>query len=138
MVCPDAAPEMERGRCGYSSCRTGRISDLLLASGTGDVAAFGALIDIVQPLVRAITASVLPDEDVDAEVHRILVTIWRQAPRYEPGGATAVEWVLSHVRPGSGLAAQRAAAKAFSTTPSPSSSSWSGITSGGRKRSTLE
>ena len=87
----------------FSACRTGLISDLLLQCGEGDVAALRALMDIFYSVVLAATALELPAEEVDGAVHRTFVAIWREAPRYRPGGATPVDWVMRHVVPSTAL-----------------------------------
>ena len=84
-------------RIDFSECRTGLISDLLLQVGEGDAAAFRALMDVFYGLVHAATAQVLPAEDVESAVQRTFVNIWREAPRYRPGRATAVEWIMGQV-----------------------------------------
>ena len=84
---------------GFSACRNGLISDLLLRCGEGDVAAFEAVVDIFYSVVLAARARELPAEDVEGAVHGTFETIWRRAPRYRPGGETAVEWVMGHVVP---------------------------------------
>ena len=84
---------------GFSACRNGLISDLLLRCGKGDVGAFDAVVDIFYSVVLAARAHELPDDEVEGAVHRTFAAIWRSAPRYRPGGETAVEWVMGHVVP---------------------------------------
>ena len=83
----------------FSACRNGLISELLLRCGEGDVAAFEAVMDIFYSVVKAARARELPEEDVERAVHETFAAIWRSAPRYRPGGETAVEWVMGHVAP---------------------------------------
>lgn len=86
---------------GFSACRTGLISDLLLRCGEGDVAAFEAVMDIFYSVVLAATALEVPEEEeIEAAVLETFVAIWRRAALYRPGGETAVEWVMGHVGPG--------------------------------------
>ena len=79
----------------FSACRTGLISDLLLGCGEGDAAAFESLVDIFYSVVVAAAARHLPPGDVERAVRRTFLTIWRRSPLYRPGGATAVEWIVS-------------------------------------------
>jgi hypothetical protein len=83
----------------FSACRNGLISDLLLRCGEGEVAAFDSVVDIFYSVVLAARARELPEEDVEEAVRETFETIWRWAPRYQPGGETAVEWVMGHVVP---------------------------------------
>ena len=81
----------------FSACRNGLISDLLLRCGEGDVAAFDSVVDIFYSVVLAVRARELPEEEVEDAVRETFEAIWRWAPRYRPGGETAVEWVMGHV-----------------------------------------
>ena len=83
----------------FSACRNGLISDLLLRCGEGDEAAFEAVMDIFYSVVLAARARELPEREVEGAVHGTFAAIWRSAPRYRPGGETAVEWVMGHVVP---------------------------------------
>jgi hypothetical protein len=82
---------------GFSACRTGLVSDLLLRCGEGDSTAFEAVVDIFYSVIAAATAQHLPPGEVEAAVRRTFTTIWRRSVRYRPGGMTAVEWIMGHV-----------------------------------------
>ena len=73
----------------------GRLADLLVRSGRGDVDAFAELYDHLAPRVFGMVTSVVQDataaEDVTCEA---FVEAWRRSSTYDPERCSAAAWVL--------------------------------------------
>jgi DNA-directed RNA polymerase specialized sigma24 family protein len=82
---------VERARmCGHS----GFITELLSRSGQGDQEAFGRLVTLFAPAIAAATSAHVAPPELDTAVHDTFLAIWRAAPNYHPGTATAVDWIM--------------------------------------------
>jgi DNA-directed RNA polymerase specialized sigma24 family protein len=73
---------------------SGFITELLSHTGQGDQEAFGRLVTLFAPAIAAATSARVSPPELDMAVHEIFLAIWREAPNYQPGEATAVEWIM--------------------------------------------
>lgn len=67
----------------------------------GDQEAFAELYDLVAPRVHSIVLRVLRDPAMAEEVtQEVMIELWRQAPRFEPGRGTVTGWAstIAHRR----------------------------------------
>ncbi|MDQ2677988.1 MAG: ECF RNA polymerase sigma factor SigK [Actinomycetota bacterium] len=62
----------------------------------GDQEAFAELYDLVAPKVHSVVLRVLRDPAMAEEVtQEVMVELWRQAPRFEPGRGSAAGWAVT-------------------------------------------
>ena len=76
-------------------------SDLLVAAGRGDEAAFSVLYDRIASQVLGIARRVLRDRALAEETaQEVLVEVWRKAGRFDPERGSASGWIatLAHRR----------------------------------------
>lgn len=72
------------------------LDGLLVRAGRGDRDAFERLYDDIAPLVYGLARRVVRHPQLAEEVAQdVLVEIWRQSPRFDPGRGRAVAWVAT-------------------------------------------
>ena len=69
---------------------------LLQQTAGGDKAAYRALFDEMAPVVIGLVRRVLKDPAMSEEVAQdVLLEVWRQAPRFDPGKGKASTWIIT-------------------------------------------
>jgi RNA polymerase sigma-70 factor (ECF subfamily) len=69
---------------------------MLLRVAEGDDSAFAELYDAVAPAVFGLARRVLRQVELAEEVaQEVLVEVWQQAPRFDPGRGTGFAWVMT-------------------------------------------
>jgi len=73
--------------------------DLLVASATGDEAAFAILVDRIRPQALRVARGVVRDPAIAEEVaQEVLTEVWLKADRFDPDRGTVVGWVATLAR----------------------------------------
>ena len=94
MTAPALAPDL---RLDPLPCDHGFLTELVLRCGRGDPAALARLFDLFYAPVAAEVANRVPGDDVEPVVAEVFAQLWRQAPKFVPGRARAVGWVMALV-----------------------------------------
>ncbi len=72
------------------------VDSLLLRVAKGDDGAFAELYDAVAPAVFGLARRVLRQAEHAEEVaQEVLLEVWQQAPRFDPGRGTGFAWVMT-------------------------------------------
>lgn len=72
------------------------LDPLLLRVAKGDDGAFAELYDAVAPAVFGLARRVLRQVELAEEVaQEVLLEVWQQAPRFDPGRGTGFAWVMT-------------------------------------------
>jgi RNA polymerase sigma-70 factor (ECF subfamily) len=72
---------------------------LLVATATGDKAAFSGLFHHFAPRVKALLIQAgTPPEVADEIVQDVMLTVWRKAAEYDPSRASAAAWIFTIAR----------------------------------------
>ncbi|MGP9693533.1 sigma-70 family RNA polymerase sigma factor [Brachybacterium sp. AOP25-B2-12] len=72
------------------------LARLLCTAGTGDQEAFAAVFDRVAGRVLALATRILRNRALAEEATQdVMVEVWEQAPRFDPGRGSALAWVLT-------------------------------------------
>ncbi|MGR0319113.1 ECF RNA polymerase sigma factor SigK [Agromyces sp. ZXT2-3] len=77
------------------------LDDLLVATGSGDRAAFGDLYDRTAARIFGLVRRVVIDPAQAEEVAQdVFLEVWQTAPRFDPGRGSAISWMftLAHRR----------------------------------------
>jgi len=73
--------------------------DLLVASATGDEAAFAILVDRIRPQALRVARGVVRDPSIAEEVaQEVLTEVWLKADRFDPDRGNVVGWVATLAR----------------------------------------
>ncbi|MCZ3386640.1 MAG: ECF RNA polymerase sigma factor SigK [Actinomycetia bacterium] len=71
------------------------LDPLLLRVAKGDDGAFAELYDVVTPAVFGLARRVIRQAEQAEEVaQEVLLEVWQQAPRFDPGRGTGFAWVM--------------------------------------------
>jgi len=72
---------------------------LLVASATGDEAAFAILVDRIRPQALRVARGVVRDPAIAEEVaQEVLTEVWLKADRFDPDRGTVIGWVATLAR----------------------------------------
>jgi len=73
--------------------------DLLVATATGDEAAFSALVGRIRPQALRVARGVVRDPSIAEEVaQEVLTEVWLKADRFDPDRGSVVGWVATLAR----------------------------------------
>jgi RNA polymerase sigma-70 factor (ECF subfamily) len=78
---------------------TSKSEDLLVATATGDEAAFELLVGRIRPQALRVARGVVRDPAMAEEVaQEVLTEVWQKADRFDPDRGTVVGWVATLAR----------------------------------------
>jgi RNA polymerase sigma-70 factor (ECF subfamily) len=91
---PDSLPDAEDAS--PASAVRQRLDPLLLRVAKGDEAAFAELYDAIAAPVFGLARRVLRQAEQAEEVaQEVLLEVWQQAPRFDPGRGSGFAWVMT-------------------------------------------